>query len=215
MSLIAKATYLAEKVRLVKEKIDPLIDWYDKMKQMGLDKIAKLATEIQEILTIIHEYDQQIDGLISMDPLSTDPTVTEQIQSVLALPHNKIGPKAKNSLLAAGRNLDRANKKLADLKAKLISYRNEAVNDIEDMMESSLKGISGINIDIQVTPPDPLTGNGGSIVPVLTPKLIDESTSLVDQTLTDPTTVVNSIVMTTGTASAQAGTGIANGIVVT
>lgn len=218
MSLTAKSTYLAEKVRLIKEKIDPLLEWYTQMKQMGLDKLAELATEIQNILAIIHEYDQQINGLININPISIDPTVTKQVKDLLDIPKNKIGPKSRESLLAAARNLDRLNKKLADLKLKLIGYRNSAINDIAEMMESSLKGISGIDVDIQITPPDPITGNGGSIIPVITPKLIDEATALVDATLMDPTTVVNSVVTVSGVQPGSGvivAPGVANGIITT
>lgn len=223
MSIIAKTTYLAEKIRLIKEKIDPIIEWYNNMKQMGLDKLAMLAQEIQEILSLIHEYDQQIDGLLDLDPLSFDPTVTSQVKDLLGKPYNKLGFKSQDSLLSAARKLDRLNRKLHELKLRLIKYRTYAIEDIEVMIESSLKGISGINVDIQITLPDPITGEGGSIVPIITPKLFDEATALVDQTLTDPTTIVTSVVSTsvstTGTASAQTGIGTGSatstGIVVT
>lgn len=219
MSLIAKGKYIGAKILLIQAKLAPILSWYEDMKAMGLDKLAELADQIQQILAIIHEYDQQVNGLINLNPLPgpTDPNVTQQVKTLLAQPGNKIGPKGKDALLAAARNLDRFNKKLADLKLKLIAYRTDAVNDISDMLESSMKGISGIDFSFNITPPDPITGEGGSIEPEFTGLPSDESSDLVDDTLKDETTIVNSQVVVTGTAGPYpftqvTGTGIAQGI---
>lgn len=194
MSLPAKSTYMAAKAQLVMEKVQPIIDTYEDVCQMGV----QLLQEVQEKIQL----------------------VTSKIAELIAIGLDYLS-KAQARLLAQyNKQKERLMLQLQKLVTKVTALKDTAVSKIEDMASRSVTGISGVNLDINLTSPDPLTGTGGNISITPTPDLIDESTMLVDQTLTDPTTVTNSQVVVTGVAGPYTftqvtGTGTAHGLVVT
>lgn len=194
MSLTAKATYMATKANLIMTKLQPLIDKYNEICQMGVELLAEVGAEIQAVMA-------EIDAL------------TQDTVSYITASQSKLMAKLN-------RRLEKLTTRLNKFIAKVTELKNKAIEDIEEMITWAVSGISGVTLDVSITPPDPILGTGGSISIIPTPDLIDESTLLVDQTLTDPTTITNSIVTVTGTAGGYtftqiSGSGVAQGIQIT
>jgi ribosome-associated translation inhibitor RaiA len=194
MSLTAKATYMATKANLIMTKLQPLIDKYNEICQMGVELLAEVGAEIQAVMA-------EIDAL------------TQEAVTYITASQSKLMAKLN-------RRLEKLTTRLNKFIAKVTELKNKAIEDIEEMITWAVSGISGVTLDVSITPPDPILGTGGSISIIPTPDLIDESTLLVDQTLTDPTTVVHTVTTVVGTSASGGpvtgtGTSIAGAITTT
>lgn len=189
MSIMARTTYLATKVNTVQIKLQPIIETYEKVKTIGVENIASLTAEISELMAKLGEAILQANEWVSK--------------------------KSDDLVKWIEKRIERLTEKLNKLTAKVTEIKDKAIASIEKLVADSMSGVSGVELEVDITPSDPITGEGGSISLVPTPKLFDESTLLVDQTLTDPTTVITSTVVGTSVSGgAVTAIGVANGMVV-
>lgn len=189
MSVIARSTYMASKVALVQQKIQPVVDVYQDVCEMGVQAITYVNDKIAEAFQAKAELESQIGDYI-----------TKQQQRAMEV-INKL--------------ITKLQARLTKLITRVTASKDSAISTVEGMASSATSGISGITVELDITPPDPITGTGGSLTPTITPALFDESTLLVKNTLTDPTTTVNSTV--TGSSASGGpvvGVGLAQGITV-
>lgn len=190
MSLIAKSTYMGAKSDLVMSKVTPLVAKFNDICTAGVNLLEDLVTKLTSLI-------DQLNALV-IKALTYLTKQEKKLQVFLTKQRAKLEAK-----------IDR-------LVTRLTTYKTQACTQLSSSIDQSIAGISGISINTDITPPDPLTGMGGSISITPTPDLIDESTLLVDQTLTDPTTIVTGgVVGTSVSGGPVTGTSVSNSITIT
>lgn len=194
MALAAKATYMAAKVHSLQQRIQPVIDTYHRVVQMGVNLIQAIQAKIAFIQGKIAELTSQVVGFISKQ------------QQRLMDQLNKL----KARIMA----------RLSKMIAKVTAVKEKAIAKVEELINSAVVGLTGINLTVDIVAPDPILGTGGSITPTVTPDLFDDVTTVVDDTITSPDTVVTSSLVVTGSAGGDpfvqaSGVGTSTNIAVT
>lgn len=168
MSVAARATYMSAKLALVQSKIQPIYQTYQDVCQMGVEEINRISNEILEIEAQIQDAQAQAEEW-----------ATNQVQKLVA---------------RLTKRLERLVARFNKMVDSLTGVKQESLTVVSQIASNAIVGISGISLEVELSPPDPLTGQGGNIQINPQLDLLDESTLLVQQTLMDPTTKVTSAV---------------------
>jgi hypothetical protein len=164
MSIASRVAYLLKIAEKAEKKIEPLVDEFEKIKDIKEVSERELQTDVEEL-------DRKI----------TNAEITGNTQLADQLSRNK-----------------------EDLVAKVTGLTDFSMNtlmsSIEESIQESVDDIDGITVSI--------TSTQDSIIPVISPELVNMTTDFVKGTLLDPTTVASVSTVVTGLAGGVAVTGV-------